>query len=142
MSTIRRRAVILDDNSTIRRVLWKLFDDRGYEVFTFPDPGLCPLQVVRECPCPPAAYCADVIVTDLNMVNGNGIDFLEQLVQKGCKQRYYALMSGNFSDADLARSARLGCRLFKKPLDIAQLTAWVEEVERSVPPERTLFDWE
>lgn len=141
MSNIRHRAVILDDNSTIRKVLWNLFDGRGYEVYTFPDPGLCPLHEVRECPCPPASSCADVIVSDLNMVNGNGIDFLEQLVQKGCKQRHFALMSGDFSDADLARASRLGCTLFKKPLDMALLMAWVEEVERSIPSGRTLFNW-
>jgi hypothetical protein len=75
------------------------------------------------------------------MVNGNGIDFLEQLVQKGCKQRHFALMSGDFSDADLARASRLGCTLFKKPLDMALLMAWVEEVERSIPSGRTLFNW-
>ena len=141
MSTIRRRAVILDDNITLRKVLWRLFDARGYEVFTFPDPGLCPLHVARGCPCPPFTSCADIIVSDLNMIDGNGMDFLEQLVQKGCKQQHFALMSGNFSEADLARASRLNCKSFTKPLDMAQLTAWLEEVERLIPSERTLFDW-
>jgi len=142
VSAMRHRAVVLDDNPTIRKLLWALFDRRGYEVFTFPDPGLCPLHILRECPCPTATCCADVIVSDVNMVDGNGIDFLEQLVQKGCKQRHFALMSGDFSDADLARASRLGCTLFKKPLDITMFRKWVEAVERSIPSERTLFDWQ
>jgi hypothetical protein len=75
------------------------------------------------------------------MVDGNGIDFLEQLVQKGCKQMHLALMSGNFTETDLVRASRLHCKLFAKPLAMAQLTAWVEEVERLIPSERTLFDW-
>jgi len=29
-----------------------------------------------------------------------------------------------------------------KPLDIALLMAWIEEVERSTPVERILFDWQ
>lgn len=140
MSNMRLRAVILDDSPTLRKVLWTLFKGRGYEVFAFPDPVLCPLHAVRECPCPPSTCCADVIVSDVNMEGGNGVDFFEQLVQKGCKQRHFALMSGNFSEADLARASRLNCRLFTKPLDMAQLTAWVEEVEGLIPSERTLFD--
>lgn len=138
---MRHRAIILDDNSSIRKTLRAFFDGRGYEVFTFPDPELCPLNVVHECPCPPATSCADIIVSDLKMANVNGIDFLEQLIQKGCRQCHFALMSGYFSESVYARAERLNCRLFRKPLDLGQLTAWVEEVERSIPKERQLFEW-
>jgi CheY-like chemotaxis protein len=72
----------------------------------------------------------------------NGIDFLEQLVQKGCRQRHFALISGKFSQTDFARASRLGCKLFHKPVDIAQLSEWIEEVEKLTPLERTLFDWQ
>jgi hypothetical protein len=75
-------------------------------------------------------------------MNGtNGIDFLEGLIQKGCRQRHIALMSGNFTEADLARAARLGCTAFSKPLVIPSITAWAEEIERAIPPERKLFNW-
>jgi DNA-binding response OmpR family regulator len=121
--------------------LWSLFDRRGYEVFTFPEPGLCPLHVVRECPCPGDSSCADLIISDVNMMGANGIDFLEQLIQKGCKQRHFGLMSGGFSAVDLARASKLGCKLFTKPLDMRKVTVWVEEVERSIPSERMLYDW-
>lgn len=141
MSSKRYRAVILDDNATIRKVLRSFFDRLGYEVFTFPELGLCPLHVFHACPCPSFARCADVIVSDVHMVDGNGIDFLEQLVQKGCQQSHFALMSGGFSDEDLARASRLGCTLFKKPLDMAQFARWLEEVERSIPSQRTLYNW-
>jgi hypothetical protein len=75
------------------------------------------------------------------MLGKNGIDFLEGLIQKGCKQRHFALMSGSFSDADLARASQLGCVPFSKPLDMALLIVWIEEAERSIPLERRLFDW-
>ena len=125
---MRRRAVIFDDNDLIRYALWSLFDSRGYEVFTFPEPGLCPLHVVRECPCPGDSSCADLIISDVNMMGANGIDFLEQLTQKGCKQRHFGIMSGGFSAADLARASELGCKLFTKPLDLRALLA-----EREAP---------
>jgi DNA-binding response OmpR family regulator len=75
------------------------------------------------------------------MLEASGVDLIEQLIQKGCKQRHFALMSANFSEADLARASKIGCTLFNKPLDFAKLTAWVEEVERSIPSERVLYDW-
>lgn len=141
MSTKRYRAVILDDNSTIRKVLRSFFDSLGYEVFTFPDLGLCPLHVIHTCPCPPSARCADLIVSDLRMLDGSGVDFLEQLVRKGCRHPPLALMSGDFSGEDLARASRLGCMLFKKPLDMVQFATWVKEAEGLIPSTRALHDW-
>lgn len=138
---MRRRAVIFDDDALIRFALWDLFDKRGYEVFTFPEPGLCPLHVVGRCPCPANTTCTDLIISDVNMHAGDGINFIEQLVHKGCRQKRFALISGGFSDADVARSSQLGCALFGKPLDMAQLKAWAEEVEGAIPVERVLLDW-
>jgi CheY-like chemotaxis protein len=138
---VRRRAVIFDDDSLIRYALWDLFDGRGYEVFTFPEPGLCPLHVVLQCPCPTGTSCADLILSDVNMHAANGIDYIEQLIQKGCRQRHFALMSGHFSEDDLARGPELGCKLFTKPLDMEEVKNWIEEVERTIPLERVLFDW-
>lgn len=137
-STLRLRAVVFDDNALTGRALWNLFDRRGYEVFTFPEPGMCSLHVVRQCPCPPATSCADLIISDVNMREASGVDLIEQLLQKGCKQRHCALMSANFSEPDLARASKIGYTPFNKPLDFAKLTAWVEEVERSIPSERIL----
>ena len=138
---MRRRAVIFDDNDLIRFTLWSLFDRREYEVFTFPQPGLCPLHVIRECPCPANTSCADLIISDVNMMGVNGIEFIEQLIRKGCRRPHFGLMSACFSPTDLVRASKLGCTLFTKPLDMARVTAWVEEVECSIPSERILFDW-
>jgi DNA-binding response OmpR family regulator len=138
---MRRRAVIFDDNYSIRFSLSHFFDQRGYEVLTFSEPGLCPLHAVRQCPCPGETSCADLIVSDVNMTGENGIDFLEELFAKGCKQRQFALMSGNFSESDLMRAASLGCTVFTKPLDMNNFMAWVEKVERAIPTERSLYDW-
>jgi len=138
---VRRRAVILDDNDLIRFTLWHQFDQRGYEVFTFPEPGLCPLHVAQECPCPGDSSCSDLVMSDVNMCGTDGIEFLERLLAKGCKHSRFALMSGRFSAADLARAKLLGCKLFTKPLKMADVVAWVEEVEGTIPEERILYDW-
>ena len=138
---MRRRAIIFDDNDLIRRILWYFFDQRGYEVFTFPEPGLCPLHVAQECPCPHDSSCADLIISDVNMMGTNGIDYIETLLEKGCKQRHFALISASFSEADLVRASKIGCELFTKPLDMEAIQSWVEQVEEQISPERVLYDW-
>lgn len=138
---MRKRAVIFDDERLFRVFLWDFFDRRNYEVLTFPEPGVCPLHVHPQCPCPDGTVCSDVVISDVNMFGKNGIDYIEELMRKGCKQQHFALMSGCFSDADRERAARLGCGLFDKPLEIDALTTWVESVEKMISPERRLFDW-
>ena len=93
----------------------------------------------RECRWPAVTTCADVIVSDMNMLDDNGIDSFEQLVQKGRQRPQFALMSGDFSDEDLARASRLGCAPIKTPLDMAQFAKWLEEVERLSPSKRTFY---
>lgn len=75
------------------------------------------------------------------MVGTNGLDYIEKLLNKGCKQRHFALMSGAFSDADVVRAAQMGCALFSKPLEMDVLKTWVEVVEQSILPERQLYNW-
>lgn len=136
-----KRAVIFDDEELYRSVLWHFFDKRGYEVLTFPYPDMCPLHISSECPCPLETSCADIILSDVNMLGRNGVDFIEQLINKGCRHKNFALISGAFTDQDRARASRLGCAVFEKPLDMQALIAWVEDIEKLLPPERTLFDW-
>ncbi len=75
------------------------------------------------------------------MLGGSGLEFFENLIQKGCKQPRFALMPGGFSDADLACASRLRCAVFVKPFEMAKMIAWLEAVERSVGSERSLLDW-
>ncbi|MGB7847598.1 MAG: response regulator, partial [Candidatus Acidiferrum sp.] len=133
--------VIFEDDEGIRFFLWHFFDHRGYEVFTFPEPGLCPLHATQECPCPEGTSCSDIVISDVNMEGKNGLDYIEKLIRKGCKQQHFAVMSGAFSAADLLRGTQLGCALFSKPLAMDVLKTWVEAVEQSIPPERQLHNW-
>lgn len=139
---MRLRALIFDDDANIRKTLWFLCDRRGYEIFTFPDPGLCPLHVIDRCPCAPEIACTDIILSDLNMPQVQGLNFVETLVAKGCVVPHIALMSGEWSDADETRAARLGCWLFRKPFSLADITAWLTKVEALVPPDRGLLAWD
>jgi DNA-binding response OmpR family regulator len=138
---MRLRVVLFDDEPAIRQVLGALCKDRGYEVFTFPHPGLCPLHVMDRCPCSPGTVCADLLLSDLHMPEVQGLDFVESLLSKQCVAPHLGLMSARWSPAAYARAARLGCRLFTKPFPLAELLAWLDAAEAQVAPTRALLDW-
>ena len=135
------RVLIFDDDETIRRILWGFFDDRRYEVFTFPHPKSCDLVDIKTCSCPVTYACADIILTDLNMPFIKGMDFLENQKKKGCKVRNMALMSGDLDKEISDRAKRLGIKLFEKPFGLKELEEWVEMAEKQIPEERHLYDW-
>ena len=84
---MRNRVLIFDDQEGIRQLLWSLFDRRGYEVFTFPHPAMCPLSNEKECPCLEEQACSDIILSDLSMPYKDGMSFLEEQIKKGVDGR-------------------------------------------------------
>ena len=139
MDAIRKRVLVLDDEETIRFLLSEVFAGRGYEVLAFSEPRVCPLSGDHACPCEKYSNCVELIVSDVNMLGANGIDFVEELQTKGCRVRNIALMSGAFSERDLERAARLGCTAFPKPIDMAAFLVWVEEAERAMAVEPRIW---
>ena len=135
------RVLIFDDQKEIRQLLWSLFDDRGYEVFTFPHPAICPLAEADCCPCPPDQSCTDIIISDVDMPILNGLDFIEQQIGKGCRCKYIALMSGAFTDEQIAKATALGITLFRKPFRITDIINWLDRIEKEIDPRRELTDW-
>jgi CheY-like chemotaxis protein len=135
------RALIFDDEKEIRNILWMLFDYRGYQVFTFPHPGICPLSKEEKCPCSTEEMCSDVILSDLNMPVKKGMDFLEEQIEKGCKCKHFGLMSGDFTDEDVSRAKSLGVNIFKKPFTLEEITNWLDQIEQDIDPKRQLSDW-
>ena len=112
---MRLRAVILDDNAGIRQALWALCDRPRVRGLHLPRTRALPAPRHRPVPVCPGITCADIILSDLNMPQVQGLDFVETLVAKRCAAPHIGLMSGAWSAADEARAVRLGCRLFHKP---------------------------
>jgi DNA-binding NtrC family response regulator len=138
---ITYRVLIFDDNESIRDILWRYFDHRGYEVFTFPHPRSCPICETATCECPLNESCADLLITDLNMPFMKGLDFIEQQLSKGCRVKNHALMTGDLTEPDRYRAERLGIRVFEKPFDLEDIEQWASEAEQKVSPTRKLADW-
>ncbi|MFB3785891.1 MAG: response regulator [bacterium] len=135
------RAIVFDEDPQIRSLLWRILDERGYQVFTFPNPSLCPLYETRQCICPLNNACSDIVITDLKMAVMSGLEFISSQKSKGCKMMNIALMSSSWCLEEAETAKRLGCRLFSKPFPLAEMNAWLEECEKRIDPRRELSDW-
>ena len=134
------RVILLDDNDEFRSVLSKILAARGYEVFAFSNPALCPLQIMPECLCNANQTCADIIVSDIDMPNMTGLSFIENQKKKNCKCQHIVLMSGNWEEQDLLRAHELGCKTLAKPFTFKEFYEWLDEVERSIESTIELCD--
>ncbi len=88
------RAIVLEDDDNIRSLISSILNKREYQVFAYQEPGACPLNLKHACPCPLEHACGDIIITDINMPNISGLNFIENLLNQGCKINNFMLMSG------------------------------------------------
>ncbi len=135
---MRLRAVIFDDEPLMSPLVQAVLKRPEYEIFTFCDPGFCPLHVADHCPCPAGALCADVIISDLKMPMVNGLDFLQTLMEKGCRRPQFAITSRSWTEAEVERARQLGCKVFTKPFYISDIIQWLGEVEPLIRRDRQL----
>jgi YesN/AraC family two-component response regulator len=90
--------------------------------------------------CPADYACADVIISDVNMPTKTGLDLIRERQQKGCKVKYRALMSADWTDSDLKSARELGCYIFHKPFDLKKMLQWLDDCLAEIDPARKLSD--
>ena len=132
------RILIFEDNDILRKTLQHLLEELGYEVFTFSDPGLCPVYDSVNHNCPLDYACADIIISDVNMPTETGLEFIKARKEKGCTIKYRALMSGDWTDSDLQNAQELGCRVFHKPFNLQEMLQWLDDCRKQIAPDRKL----
>ena len=138
---MKPRVLIFEDNADLRLMLNKILSDFEFEVFTFSDPGTCPLRASVDERCPLHHACSDIIISDINMPTETGLEFISDRLKNGCKIKFRALMSGAWSETDLQKAQSLGCRIFHKPFNLAELLKWLDNCVEKIDAERKLSDW-
>ena len=71
----------------------------------------------------------------------NGLDFIAQQMDKGCKCHHIALISGGIEKEHFFKARSLGLALFPKPFKLNDLKKWLEKIEKNIDPNRKLADW-
>jgi len=134
---MKLRVAVFDKNDTNRYWLWEVLDERGYEVFTFPDPGLCINSLGPDTPCDRSCDCVDVIIADLKIPNIFSLGAVEAQKKSGCQCEHFALMNGEWSNDDMAYAEKVGCSVFKKPIT-KRIIKWLDDVEEKIKQKRNM----
>lgn len=137
----KMRVILFDDDQNIRKFLERALKHKGYEVFIYQDPSLCPLQHSHDCQCEENELCADIVITDIDMPNVSGLDFIDGQLRKGCKIQNIAIMSGAWSELKIKRAKDLGCAVFEKPFALSALTEWLDKCEERMDKGKNLSNW-
>jgi len=134
------RIFVVDDEECIRDTFKWHLESFGHEVLTAPEPLLCSVYQGHQCDHDDA--CGDVLLVDYNMPRMNGIEFIDQMAQRGCKgaTENKFIMSGNTSDIDMAKARKLGCSVLDKPISLTQLELIIEEAKKRIDPARKLTE--
>jgi CheY-like chemotaxis protein len=135
------RIILLEDTEAIRSSMTKMLRNRGFEVFSFSNPSICPLQLEPECRCDETQTCTDIIVSDMDMPEMTGLTFIENQRRKNCKCQHVALMSGLWTEENLEHAQELDCKVFVKPFPFDDLIEWISKIQKDVKPSRKLCMW-
>lgn len=136
------RLLIFDDEVMIRKIFKIALQDKGYEILDFDNPSICPVYLEPECNCPLNTMCADIIVTDIRMPEVNGLDFIRKQKEKGCKVKNILVISGYADLGILNEVKKLEAKFLRKPFNIDEFIAIINEFEKNIDPNRKLTNWD
>jgi pilus assembly protein CpaE len=123
------RILVVDDEPNIRKLLHRYLSGAGYTIGLAAD-GLEALQLVRE-------HIPDLVITDVNMPNMNGLELTRQLRTSHKTARVPILvLSADKQESDVLKGYAQGADDYVgKPVELAILKVKVELlVRRAGPP--------
>lgn len=119
--------LIFEDSDILSSTLQYIFNERGYEVFAFPNTIMCPVDDSAKHSCPLDTACADIIISDVKIPTESGIELIKERQQKGCKIQNRAFMSVDWTYPGLTYAQKIGGHIFHKPFNIKKMIKWLDD---------------
>ena len=125
-------AIVFDDDEFFRNFFADTLAELNLQVIAYSshDPFLSQLS---SDPRLASALFPDFILTDNQMPEMTGLEFLTRIEQMGCKlpAQRIGLISGRWDETDMEEARKLGCKILQKFNSPEQLQAWIEESRKS-----------
>jgi DNA-binding response OmpR family regulator len=124
------RILLVEDSELVADALRTLLEALGHTVRVAPS--------VREAVAACAAEVPDIMLLDLGLADGHGLEVLEQVTANGTVPRVVAAMTGDDDPAMMRRCRAAGCReVLVKPVGarelMARIGAWMGETPSARP---------
>ncbi|RMG71493.1 MAG: response regulator [Nitrospirae bacterium] len=117
---MKKKVVVIEDEDGIREFLEYLLSEVGFEVKSYNN---APAFLSDS---ESATTSFDFIITDNYMPHMKGIELVERLkTTKPSRAKHYAVISGSWTEDDLIRAQRLGCKTISKPFGMAEILSWI-----------------
>lgn len=118
--TERPHILIVEDSALVTSALRILFEETGHDVTVAP--------TVRDAVDAAISRAVDVMLLDLTLPDGDGLEVLATLRRRGAEPRVTAALTGRDEPAIAVRCTEAGCRaVLLKPTPVAELLARVRE---------------
>ena len=121
-----RRALVFEDNDSVRELMKTILINKGYQVRVFESPlaqGSCYHQCFEH-----TFRGCDLVVTDYSMPGLDGLSFIkEKLIH--CSVKHIAIISGYLSASLEQEAIALGCMVFKKPFSLTSFYNWLDGLD-------------
>jgi DNA-binding NtrC family response regulator len=137
---VLKRAIVIDDDKSLRAAISSILKKQGYEVHASREPFSCPIYLDCACQCPTEHACTNIIITDVNLPNMTGLEFVKSQKQHGCKVQNICVISAVWNETALKSFEDLGCKIFTKPFKMDELTKWLDECETNTEPSLKLSE--
>jgi len=133
---VGRRVVLAEDDIAMREMLAAVLREGGYQVTTVNDGSELSLLLCE--PRPNVHF--DLIVTDVNMPGGSGLDVIDQLRHAGDDTPVIVVTA--FPQTEIRKRAHeLGLRLLAKPFELEALRAAVDWAIKANAPHQRRLSW-
>jgi CheY-like chemotaxis protein len=123
------RAIVIEDDDSIRELLSRILGLRGYRVASFPNPLACLKKIEEEASLSSGEAWCDILITDLHMPFLTGLEYLRMVSTCEAQMPDTVIMSGDWTEKDLNEAKELGCTVFEKPFSVNDLKEWLTACE-------------
>ncbi|QTA78788.1 Two component system response regulator [Desulfonema limicola] len=117
------RIWVFDDEKMIRDMIGEFLREFGYEVFCFQSPA----EIAENLNVANSKFQADIVITDIQMPEMDGIEFVKRLTECGFSKENIAMISGYWTEEYREFADKVGVRCFDKPFGFKEVLEWVKE---------------
>ena len=140
---MKLRIIVLDMDESIRELVTMIAQNKGHEVIASSEPIVCPLYSDLDCCCSQALACGDLMIISNRMAKMSGLKLIKKQLEGGCKgatQNKLVLSTSMRKSREFSFAKELGCKVLMKPFKISEISAWIDECEKKIDPNRELAD--
>ena len=140
---MKLRIIVLDMDESIRNLITLIAQKKGHEVIALSEPIVCPLYSDLDCCCSQEHACGDLMIISNRMAKMPGLKLIKKQLEGGCKgasQNKLVLSTSVRKSREFAFAKDLGCKLIMEPFKVSEISAWIDECEKRIDPNRKLAD--